>query len=457
MFKRGRERSLREQLEAALRKEKHGDALALYDSLAADEPDEPRWPQRRGDLLLKLGRGDEAVGAYERAVDLYASQGFVARAAAMAKVILGIMPDRMDVLERVDPEAARRLMNQQRRTWGEVPRGMAERGVPRPPSGLPSPAPARPSLMLEAMKLEPAADAGLDEVRFIDVDEDEGVEIEISELEVIGEEVESPESDAQPRPAALLARLPSMPLFADVPPEALHHLLRDSTLVDLEDGQALVRMGEPSDALYVVVEGEVEVKVAGLPPGAVRLGEGEVVGETALLEDVERRADVVARGPLRALRFPRALLEAMVAERPRVGDVLLELLTRRLISNLVRTSELFAAFDQSTRIELARMFEVRRADPGTTLIAEGKRSDGLYVLLLGRVSVRIADKRLELGPGAMVGERSLLSRTPAGATVRTETEAVLLRLPASRFTELAALYPPVLMHLAELAARRAEG
>ena len=67
-----------------------------YSALERVEPSEPRWPHRRGDLLKRLGRKQEAIGSYERAVDLYAQQGFVARAAAMAKVVIAMEPERID-------------------------------------------------------------------------------------------------------------------------------------------------------------------------------------------------------------------------------------------------------------------------------------------------------------------------------------------------------------------------
>ena len=66
---------------------------------------------------------------------LYAKQGFVARAAAMAKLILQIDPSRLDVLERVDPDEARRLHRQQRH---DVVTALSE-----PPSGLPPPLPSQ--------------------------------------------------------------------------------------------------------------------------------------------------------------------------------------------------------------------------------------------------------------------------------------------------------------------------
>ncbi|MBW2214478.1 MAG: hypothetical protein JRF48_08620, partial [Deltaproteobacteria bacterium] len=104
-----RSRKLRDKLNQALRRERLGEALGHYEALQMVERNEPRWPHRKGDLLKRLGRPQEAVEAYERAVDLYAQQGFVARAVAMAKVVLGIAPERVDVLERVDLDAARKL------------------------------------------------------------------------------------------------------------------------------------------------------------------------------------------------------------------------------------------------------------------------------------------------------------------------------------------------------------
>ncbi|MBC7173908.1 MAG: cyclic nucleotide-binding domain-containing protein [Polyangiaceae bacterium] len=394
--------------------------------------------------------------AYERAVDLYVRQGYIARAAAMAKVILGVRPSRSDVLERVDAEAARRLLNQQRRTLEEIRLPPIESGPP--PAVSPPATPARftadrPSLLEEAMRLERADDSAADEVRFSDADEAYALPIEVSAPEILGPAGRLASPSTPPR-AEELARLSSMPLFTDVVPEALARIVRDSELLDLSDGDALLRTGEPSDALYILVEGAAEVEVPDLPGSTIVLGEGEVVGESCLLEGAERGADVLARGSLRALRLPRELLDALVREHAGVGDVLLELLTRRVLGNLVRTSELFVAFDPGTRLDLARMFEVRRADPGTVLIEQGKRSDGLYVLLAGRLEVETPTGRLELQPGAAVGERSLLSREPAVATVRTSVGCLLLRLPASRFAELAALYPPVLAHLAELETRR---
>ena len=100
---------LRDELSKALRAERFSDALALYELIEKRKPDEPRWPHRRADLLNRMGREDAAVAAYQRAIELYAAKGFIERAIATAKVMLKIDPTKIEVLHRLQDEAANRL------------------------------------------------------------------------------------------------------------------------------------------------------------------------------------------------------------------------------------------------------------------------------------------------------------------------------------------------------------
>ena len=101
MFRRpSKTTNLRTQLGKALKANRLHEALDLYELIEKQQKDEPRWSHRRADLLQRMNRKADAVLAYERAVDLYAAKGFVARAAAMAKVIMAIDPNRSDVLDR---------------------------------------------------------------------------------------------------------------------------------------------------------------------------------------------------------------------------------------------------------------------------------------------------------------------------------------------------------------------
>ena len=530
---------LREQLNAALRSEKFDVALGLYDELAAAEATDPRWPQRRGDLYRRLKDDAKAIQSYESAVALYAKQGFVARAAAMAKLILQIDATRLDVLERVDPDEARRLHRSQRNDLvtalpetpstppppplpselaptpmavppppplvppppvpspsipatsdatppeptapvppAPVPRAPvppppvpvpsvpATLGVAPPPVPAPRPQRKRRSISISAVDLQLVSHGDDDELRFSDVEGEDAIEIDLSAMEIEDSEAgtrsaseaddeivlfddEEDAEDDRRRSAQQLAALPSITLFAEIPPAALSRLIQHADLVELGRGELLIRAGDPADALFVLVSGDVEVHWPGLA-APIALGEGSVLGETCLLDAVTRRADVKTVTRVSALRIPKTVINEIVAEFPAVDEVLLELLTRRLLGNVLRTNPLFAGFDPDTRAELARLFEVRRAPAGTQVFVQGKKTDGLYVPLLGRLDVA-QDGRLlgRVRLGTVIGQSAMLTRAPAESTVTAETDALVLRLPGNRFNELAALYPTALMHLSE--------
>jgi CRP-like cAMP-binding protein len=278
------------------------------------------------------------------------------------------------------------------------------------------------------------------------------IDVDLSEL-TLDIVLETP-TDADEPSADMLATLPAFPLFAETPPEALEALVAGSDVLELADGATVVRQGEPALELFAIVEGAVRVEVPGVPlEERPRLREGEVFGESCLFEGEPRKADVVVEGRLFALRIPRETLLEVAHRHARVGEVLFQLLSRRLLENLTRTSPLFRPFDGPTRVRLARLFELSRAAAGTRLFVEGKRADGVYVALTGRIELvgGVLGARAEVGPGAVIGQDSLLSRTPSPTTATTLADMVVLKLPSARFLEVASEYPAALEELSELA------
>lgn len=66
--------------------------------------------------------------------------------------------------------------------------------------------------------------------------------------------------------------------------------------------------------------------------------------------------------------------------------------------------------------------KIRRIDPGATLVEQGEPGDELYLLLDGVLSVEVdGDSLVELGPGAVLGERAVLQGGRRTATLRAVT------------------------------------
>jgi voltage-gated potassium channel len=80
--------------------------------------------------------------------------------------------------------------------------------------------------------------------------------------------------------------------------------------------QALCRRGETADAMYFVLEGEVEVDVR---PDPVRLKAGQFFGEIALVQDTTRTATVTAVSECRLLVLAAADFRRLLAEFPDIA------------------------------------------------------------------------------------------------------------------------------------------
>ncbi|HJQ75058.1 MAG TPA: cyclic nucleotide-binding domain-containing protein [Gaiellaceae bacterium] len=81
-------------------------------------------------------------------------------------------------------------------------------------------------------------------------------------------------------------------------------------------------------------------------------------------------------------------------------------------------------------------------EAGQMLIERGKPGTGLYVVLEGHVVVEAPEGTRELGPGAVVGERALLSADGTrSARVRALTRGVVLAVERAEIDRLCAEDP----------------
>jgi CRP-like cAMP-binding protein len=87
--------------------------------------------------------------------------------------------------------------------------------------------------------------------------------------------------------------LQGIPLFQPMPEASLGLLGVNSRNREYKDGEALCKLGEPGDAMFVISGGEAAVIIGG--NAVAVLGPGQAVGEMALLTGAPRTADVLAR------------------------------------------------------------------------------------------------------------------------------------------------------------------
>lgn len=131
-------------------------------------------------------------------------------------------------------------------------------------------------------------------------------------------------------------------ILADLPEDQLDELSTLGQRRKAPAGQTLFQKGDKGDYLAVVLAGRVKISaysVAGAETVLNLLGPGDVLGEIAAIDGLDRTADAVASEACELLVIPRAVLLRQFGDDP---DFALAL-ARALCAKLRRTSEALEA------------------------------------------------------------------------------------------------------------------
>ena len=148
-------------------------------------------------------------------------------------------------------------------------------------------------------------------------------------------------------PARTIAdRLRDTPLFGGLDDEQLGRLVELGEIVDLAPDEVLIREGDEADALYVVLDGQLEVtkRTGSSEIPLARVGPGALQGEIAALEGGRRLASVRALTEAEVLRIPVGAIRELLGAGPDVALAVIRTAVGRLreIESTLREREKLA-------------------------------------------------------------------------------------------------------------------
>ena len=128
--------------------------------------------------------------------------------------------------------------------------------------------------------------------------------------------------------AEILDALASLSLFSDLDRPQLQAVAHTMTEESFPPGQRILRQGFSGSGFFVILDGEVVVRVDG--EDVATLGKGDFFGEISLLLGEPPVADVVAQGSVRALQLAGPELRDFLLAYPQVMYRMLQAVSRRL-------------------------------------------------------------------------------------------------------------------------------
>jgi CRP/FNR family cyclic AMP-dependent transcriptional regulator len=169
---------------------------------------------------------------------------------------------------------------------------------------------------------------------------------------------------------SVLESLSTVPFFAGLDRIALERVAAGMRARRFRRGEVIFHIGDPGDALFVIVDGEVKISLpseTGDEAILATLRVGDVFGELALLDGAPRSASATAIGPTETVVLPRDRFRELIATEAGVRDALLASIAGELRRLTTHVEELH--FLDITGRLAARL--VRLAHEGGTQLGDG--------------------------------------------------------------------------------------
>jgi len=200
--------------------------------------------------------------------------------------------------------------------------------------------------------------------------------------------------------------------------------------------------------MYLLLDGEVAIFSKDRPIGTVR--PGQIFGEMASIDQGPRSGSAVARSACRVIGLDNRQLQTALGKNPEFALMLMSVMIGRLRESIGRLGGPDSAGTTKSResiplrrdliADLGRVVgpEARHShEAGSIIVKEGQVGVLMYVVLKGRVEIRVGGSLVEtVGPGGVFGEMALVDRMPRLASAIAESDCRLLAINRTAFLNL---------------------
>ena len=138
--------------------------------------------------------------------------------------------------------------------------------------------------------------------------------------------------------SAVLDRLAQNAVLRSLPPHEVHALIPHLRDYEIDEGATLFKQGDDGDAMYLVDEGLLGIYVAmendPEPKKIGEIGDGDIVGEMALIKNAPRSATIIAQAHTRMLRMEKDAFKRAILQSPQMKQAVQALAEQRSMDSI---------------------------------------------------------------------------------------------------------------------------
>jgi CRP-like cAMP-binding protein len=268
--------------------------------------------------------------------------------------------------------------------------------------------------------------------------------------------------------ALAVEHLKEVPLFADLPREAIQGISKRLLLRHVPKDEWVYTEGTPGNALYIIESGQVRIvsDAENEREAFAHLQAGDFFGEMALLTGKSRSSAARAETNTNLWMLYRSDFDDLLVQYPAISLALSRTLSQRLaqadqrfVERHLRRMSLMVGLSSKQLEDVSARLRPVKYRSGEVILIEGTPGDVMYLIEWGRVEVLSQiDGHTRvlavLGEGDFFGEMALLTGNPRSATVRAVTDVDLLALQQPDFDELVLKYPSLAVTLGRVLSQR---
>jgi len=230
-------------------------------------------------------------------------------------------------------------------------------------------------------------------------------------------------------------------LFGDLlTPDNKAYLVQHSLVRPALVGEILCHQDQSDKSVFFIVKGEVEVTSQSKDKITVlgKLGQGELVGEVAVLFRIPRIATVTVTQPSVVLEIPTEVLADVLHSNKELQQAVIKRCKNRIVETSLLRVPVIKKLDSQSFSELCYLSSLVKAEKGAVIANQGKKERSMYIICSGvaKVYVTVNGKDItiaHLQPGDYFGEHAFFTGAVRSASVVALSDLQLVVLEGESF------------------------